>query len=89
MSSRQIEREIDISRATTLNILKSSISAYLIHLVHELKPNYIQMRIEFCNWALKMIKEDLEFFRYVVFSDESKIYDDATLNRHSCPCWSD
>jgi len=48
ISSRQIEREIGISRRTDLRILNVlRYHAYHITLVQELKPHHIQMRIEF------------------------------------------
>jgi len=85
VSSRLIEREIGIPRTTALRILKSlKYHPYHISSVHELRPNHIQMRIEFCLWALRMIEEDPEFFRYVIFSDEAKIYSDGQLNRYNC-----
>jgi len=81
VSSRLIKREIGIPRTTALRILKSlKYHPYHISSVHELRPNHIQMQIEFCLWALRMIEEDPEFFRYVMFSDEAKIYSDGQLN---------
>lgn len=88
ISSRQIEREIGTSRRTALRILRNLRYAYHITLVQELRPNHIQMRIEFCQWALRMIENDPEFFRYVMFSDEAKFNSDGQLNRHNCHYWS-
>jgi len=47
------------------------------------------MRIAFCQWALQMLHDDPNFFRYVLFSDEAKFYSDGQLNRHNCHYWSD
>ena len=90
ISSRQIERQIGIPRRTALRILKVlKFHAYHIILVQELQINHTQMRVEFCQWALQMIREDPRFFRYVLFSDEAKFYSDGQLNRHNCHYWSD
>lgn len=89
ISSRQIEREIGIPRRTALRILNSlHYHPYHITLVQELRPNHIQLRVEFCQWALQMIQNDPEFFRFVMFSDEAKFYSDGQLNRHNSHYWS-
>ncbi|KYN28626.1 hypothetical protein ALC57_01955 [Trachymyrmex cornetzi] len=41
------------------------------------------MRIEFCQWALRMIANDPNFFRFVLFSDKAKFYSGGQLNRHN------
>lgn len=89
ISSHQIEREIGLSRKTALRILRNlKYHAYHITFVQELRPNHIQLRIEFCQWALRMIENDPDFFRYVMFSEEAKFYSDGQLNRHNCHYWS-
>jgi len=57
-------------------------------LVQELRSYHIQMRIEFCQWALRMIANDSNSFRFVLFSDEAKFYSDGQLNRHNSHYWS-
>lgn len=90
ISTRQIEREIGIPRATVSRILRTlHYHPYHITLVQELRENHIQRRIEFCQWALQMIENDPDFFKYVLFSDEAKFYSDGRLNRHNCHYWSD
>jgi len=87
ISSRQIEREIGIPRRMALRILNVlRYYAYYITLVQELRPH--QMRIEFCHWALRMIVNDPNFFRFVLFSDEAKFCSDGQLNRHNSHYWS-
>lgn len=89
-SSRRVHREIGITKSTFLRILKSlKYHAYHITLVQELQDNHFQQRIEFCQWALRMIENDPDFFRYVLFSDEAKFQSDGELNRHNCHYWSD
>jgi len=89
ISSRQIEREIGIPRRTALRILRAlHYHAYHITLVQQLRPHHIEMRIQFCQWALRMIQNDPQFFRFVMFSDEAKFYSDGQLNKHNCHYWA-
>lgn len=89
ISSRQIDREIGIPQRTVLRILNVlRYHAYHVTLVQELRPHHIQMRIEFCQWALRMIANDPNFFRFVLFSDEAKFCSDGQLNRHNSHYWS-
>jgi len=62
--------------------------AYHITLVQALRPHHNLARVNFCQWALQVIRNDPHFFRYVLFSDEAKIYSDGQLNRHNCHYWS-
>jgi len=90
ISTRQIEREIGIPQSTVSRILKAlRYHPYHITLTQALRPNHIQLRIAFCQWALRIIQDDPHFFRYVLFSDEAKFYSDGQLNRHNCHYWSD
>lgn len=90
ISSRQIEREIGIPRTTALSILnRLQYHAYHITLVQDLRQHHIAMRIDFCQWALRMIQDNPDFFRFVLFSDEAKFCSDGQLNRHNCHYWSD
>lgn len=85
ISSRRVQREIGISKSTFLKILKSlNHHTYHITLVQELQDHHFQQRIEFCQWALSMIENEPDFFRYVHFSDEAKFQSDGELNRHNC-----
>jgi len=47
------------------------------------------LRVRFCRWAMRMIQQDEDFFRYVLFSDESTFKNTGELNRHNCHYWSD
>ncbi|KYN13730.1 hypothetical protein ALC57_14069, partial [Trachymyrmex cornetzi] len=50
--------------------------------------NHHLMRIAFCQWALQMLHDDPNFFRYVFFSDEATFCSNGQLNRHNCHYWS-
>lgn len=90
VSTRQIEREIGIPQRTVVRILRAlNYHPFHITLTQALQPNHHLMRIAFCQWALQMLHDDPNFFRYVLFSDEAKFYSDGQLNRHNCHYWSD
>ena len=90
ISTRETEREIGIPQSTVLRILRFlNHHAYHITLMQALTPHHILARINFWQWALQMVQNDPIFFRYVLFSDESKFYSDGQLNRHNCHYWSD
>lgn len=89
VSTRQIEREIGIPQKTCSRILRAlNHHPYHITLTQHLLPRHMEMRVDFCRWALQMIQNDPQFFRYVLFSDEAKFMSDGALNRHNCHYWS-
>lgn len=47
------------------------------------------LRVRFCRWAMRMIQQDQDFIRYVLFSDESTFKNTGESNRHNCHFWSD
>lgn len=90
ISTRWIENELGISHSTVNRILRSlNYHPYHIVLTQALQPHHMEMRVNFCQWALQMIQNNPNFFRYVLFSDEAKFYSDGQLNRHNCHYYSD
>lgn len=90
ISTRQIEREMGIPRSTVNRILISlNYHPYHIVFTQALQPHHMEMRVNFCQWALQMNQNDPNFFRYVLFSDEAKFNSDGQLNRHNCHYYSD
>ena len=51
-------------------------------------PDDFRRRLNFCNWAQARIREDPEFFRYEMFSDEATFHGNRQVNRHSSHYWS-
>ncbi|XP_026824324.1 uncharacterized protein LOC113561697 [Ooceraea biroi] len=49
----------------------------------------MRQRVLFCQWARQMIAHDADFFKYVLFSDESTFKNTGELNTHNCHYWSD
>lgn len=90
ISSRQIEREVGLPQRTVIRILKSQkFHSYHITLTQQLNVNDYALRINFCQWAMQMIHQEENFFRYVLFSDEATFKSNGQLNRHNCHYWCD
>ncbi|EZA55648.1 hypothetical protein X777_04290 [Ooceraea biroi] len=47
----------------------------------------MRQRVLFCQWARQMIAHDADFFKYVLFSDESTFKSTGELNTHNCHYW--
>lgn len=62
--------------------------AYHINLTQDLKQHHVEMRIDFCQWALQRIQDDPDLFKRVHFADEAKHYSEEHLNRYNCHYWS-
>lgn len=89
ISLRQIEVQSGIPRSTAQRILRlHNFHPYHIALTQGLFPHDFQRRLAFCNWAQAMLRQDPEFFRYVMFSDEATFHNTGQLNRHNCHYWS-
>jgi len=59
ISSRQIEKETGIPQSTVIRILNTRrYHAYHITLTQQLTPNDMILRVRFCRWALRMIRQD-------------------------------
>lgn len=90
ISSRQIARQTGIPQRTIVRILrKRKHHPYHITLTQAVTPNDMQQRVLFCRWAIGMIAHDADFFKYVLFSDESTFKNNGELNTHNCHYWSD
>ncbi|OXU17725.1 hypothetical protein TSAR_000769 [Trichomalopsis sarcophagae] len=87
---RQIERDIGIPQSTASRILGArKYHPYHITLTKQLTPNDMILQVRFCRWAIRMIQQDQDFFRHVLFSDESTFRNTGELNRNNCHYLSD
>lgn len=90
ISSRQIQRNHGIPKSTVLRILRSHrYHPYHITLTQTLMPDDLRRRLNFCQWAQERIRQDPNFFRFVMFSDEATFKNNGELNRHNSHYWSD
>lgn len=84
ISTRHIERKLEIPRSTAHRLLHSvNYYPYHIILVQELSENDRLLRVNFCRWALNTLNENPDFFLFVCFCDEATVHSTGSLNRHN------
>ena len=59
---------------------------YYIKLTHALNKRDMQLRIQFSQWTEQMIRYP-NFFKYVIFSEDSTLKNNDELNRYNCYYW--
>ena len=85
LSLRDIECH---ARSTVHRIFRATkYNPYRISLHQALTEEDRVHRVAFCQWAIEQIEHDPEFFRYVLFSDETTFNSREHLNRHNCRYW--
>lgn len=85
VSTREISRTTGISATSVRRILKKhKYHPFHIQLHQELRQRDFAVRQEFCQWAMNRLDEDEDFFKYVLFSDESTFHKNGFVNRHNC-----
>ncbi|KAJ8944797.1 hypothetical protein NQ318_003665 [Aromia moschata] len=82
---RQISHTTGISATSVHRIItKHKYHPYHIQLHQELLDVDFPRREAFCQWALEMLNQDVDFFTRVMFSDEATFYKNGFVNRHNC-----
>jgi len=86
ISTRELQRNLGIPYVTVWRILQRYKFPTVInpYLTQDISENDMRLRRQFCSWALQMIREDPNFFQYVLFSDEASFHNNGQLNRHYC-----
>lgn len=85
-SSRDLERQIGISRTSALRILhRHKYHPFHISLHQELHGNDFQHRMEYCQWVLQ---HGHVFPRYVLFTDEATFTNHGHVNLHNMHYWA-
>jgi hypothetical protein len=88
-STREIARDSGLSHTSVWKILKRhKYHPYHVSLHQDLHGVDFQNRVTFCQWAREQIQQNPNFFRYVLFSDESSFTNHGTVNRHNMHYWS-
>lgn len=83
-STRELSRLTEISKASVHVILKKyNYHPYHTQLHQELRQRDHAVRMEFCQWALNQLNEDEDFFKYVMFCDESTFHKNGFVNTHN------
>lgn len=89
VSTREIARDSGMSQSSVWKILKrNKFHPYHVSLHQELHGVDFQNRVAFCQWAREQIQQNPNFFRYVLFSDESSFTNHGIVNRHNMHYWS-
>lgn len=88
-SQRRVSNELGISRATLQRIMKElKFHPYKLQLTHELGPEDYGARLEFSLSQLRIIEQEPEFAKRILFSDEALFHLHGGVNRHNCRYWS-
>lgn len=78
-----------VSKSRVQRILKKhKVKPYKIKVVHHLHPGDSERRITFCRWYLNKVREDPDFGKRIIWSDESYISSAGIFNRQNTRYWS-
>lgn len=86
-SARAISKETGICKTTVLKVLKDRLHMHPYHLqlVHELKPQDFESRMEFANWFLE---QDEDFVERILWTDEAHFHLDGSISNKNCVIWA-
>ena len=80
---------LDISCTSIKRVLQSNkVRPYKISYHQKLYPGDNGKRIDFCSWAIEKVHQNPDFFRNVLFTDESSFRSDGIINRHNIRFYS-
>lgn len=83
-SVRKVAEECGISKSSVNRTLKKyNFHPYKIKLQQALTNEDFQSRVSFCQWAVSKHNEDDNFFKYVLFTDESSFSSTGRVNGHN------
>ncbi|XP_057667048.1 uncharacterized protein LOC130900442 [Diorhabda carinulata] len=89
LSIRAINRDLGISRITVQRILTGHrIHPYHIVLHQQLVDRDYDRRLDYCNWLLHLVYDDLQLLSRILWSDEATFSSDGTVNKHNMHYWS-
>ena len=83
-------QELGIAQTTLRRIMRKDLGlhAFKIKLTQELKPLDHLKRRNFYNWSLEKLKENEEFYRKIIFSDEAHFWLNGFVNKKNMRYWS-
>lgn len=88
-STREVSLQSGISHMSVWRMLKMhKFHPYHISLHQGLHGEDFENRVTFCQWARNQLQQYPNFFRYVLFSDESSFTNHGNINRHNMHYWS-
>ncbi|GFY51998.1 putative DD41D transposase [Trichonephila inaurata madagascariensis] len=82
-------QELGIAKTTLWRILRKDLTLhpYKIRLTHELKPMDHSKRRTFSDWALEKMREDDQFHRKIIFSNEAHFWLNGFVNKQNMRYW--
>lgn len=88
-SSRTIRDNIGVNRKKIKKICrKYRFKQFRYRKVHALHDGDPQRRLAFCNWYLNSCRQNLYFFRKIIWTDEVRISSDGIYNRQNNLIWA-
>lgn len=78
-------QELGIAKTTLWRILRKDLTLhpYKIRLTQELKPMDHSKRRTFTDWALEKMRQDDQFHRKIIFSDEAHFWLNGSVNKQN------
>lgn len=88
-STRDLARDSGLSLFTILRILKKyKFVPYKYRPVQTLLPGDTERRLIFCQWFVDMCRQNLNFLRHIIWSDEANFSNRGMFNRKNMHYWS-
>lgn len=88
-SVRQVAQEVGTSRQSVLRILKKyRFRSYKYNLHQHLYLADNNRRLEFCQWFTQKVREDRNFSKKIIFTDESRFTNNGMFNRNNLRYWA-
>lgn len=88
-STRQFAHELNKPRKRIQNTLHShGYKAFKIHVSQALRPGDNERRLQFCNWFVQKIDENVDFLNNIIWTDECNFSTSGLFNRNNEHYWS-
>lgn len=84
---RSLELGIPVTTLHKILHKRLHFHAYKIQLLHGIKPNDKNKRVEYATYILNQIEENESFLNDVMFSDEATFHVNGCVNRHNVRIW--
>lgn len=89
ISTRNLANEVHISKSSVQRILKSyNFHPFKIHLHQELRAGDFERRITLIAHFEDLMERNPNILNQILWSDESRFHNNATVNRHNMHYWS-
>lgn len=87
-STAEIAHQCNTSKETARNVLKNhNYKPFHYSISNTLYPGDMQRRMRFCQWYVLKCRENPDFWRNVMFTDETRFTNNGIFNRHNNLMW--